>query len=289
MLQVESTKLASVLQDNQAELLKNWIAQQRAVAGRESEANLQKMCTEFLQLFVQATAQGKLDEITGPTWAPIRSFLSDLSARRARESYTSSETALFILSLKQVLFKRLSDELSKRPEELIKEIWASGLILDKLALYTVEVYQKTREEIIDNQKKDLLELSTPVIHIWKGVVALPIIGALDSARSQIMMERLLEVLAASGASIAILDISGVPAIDTLVAQHLLKTIQAAKIMGANCIISGIRPETAQTIVHLGIDLSNIRTKSTMARALEDAFSILRMKVIESTEKAPAVL
>ena len=284
MLQTETSKLSQILLENQNDLIDKWVEEQKIVMKRESETTLRKNCSEFLQLFLQAITansdhNSKKMELNSVTWSNTKAFLNELSATKAREGYSSSEIATFIFSFKKEVFKLLSRALLKQPEQIASEIQLSSETIDQLGLYTIEVYQKTRERLIESQRKDLLELSTPVIQLWQGIIALPLIGALDSNRSQIMMERLLEVLANTGASVAILDISGVPTIDTLVAQHLLKTIQAAKIMGAYCIISGIRPETAQTIVHLGIDLSSVRTKSTMARALEEALALQSFKVV----------
>src|SRR5712672_2313957 len=130
------------------------------------------------------------------------------------------------------------------------------------------MYQKSREEVISRQQQELLELSTPVVSLWKDILALPLIGTLDSSRTQVVMESLLQKIVESGADIAIIDITGVPTVDTLVAQHLIKTVAAARLMGADCIISGIRPQIAQTIVHLGLELGVV-SKATMA----DAFAL----------------
>jgi len=170
-----------------------------------------------------------------------------------------------VFSLKQPLFSRLRAEI-REPEALADELWTASVLLDKLGLYTTEVSQKSREEVILRQQQDMLELSTPVVELWDGVLALPLIGTLDSARTQVVMENLLQKIVQTGAGIAIVDITGVPTVDTLVAQHLLKTVAAARLMGADCIISGIRPQIAQTIVHLGVDLGTVTTKATLAAA-----------------------
>jgi len=178
-----------------------------------------------------------------------------------------------VFSLKQPLYTRLREELSSQPQELADVSWTVNVLLDSLGLYTTEVFQRSREAIIARQQEELLELSTPVVQLWDGILALPLIGTLDSARTQVVMESLLEKIVETGAAISIIDITGVPTVDTLVAQHLLKTVAAARLMGADCIISGIRPQIAQTIVHLGVDLTNVITKSTLA----DAFIIALQK------------
>ena len=196
-------------------------------------------------------------------------MLNELSRSRGVQGFSPSETASFVFSLKKPLFERLRREFSKDPEALAELTWAATQLLDNLGLYTTEVHQKSREEVIARQQQEMLELSTPVVKLWEGVLALPMIGTLDSARTQVVMETLLQRIVETGSSIAIIDITGVPMVDTLTAQHLLKTVTAARLMGAECIISGIRPQIAQTIVHLGVDLGDITTKASLA----DAFAI----------------
>ena len=196
-------------------------------------------------------------------------MLANLSRSRGLQGFSPSETASFVFSLKKPLFARLRREFSKDAGALAEETWAATELLDKLGLYTTEVYQKSREEVIARQQQEMLELSTPVVKLWDGILALPMIGTLDSARTQVVMETLLQRIVETGSSIAIIDITGVPTVDTLTAQHLLKTVTAARLMGAECIISGIRPQIAQTIVHLGVDLGDVTTKATLA----DAFAI----------------
>jgi rsbT co-antagonist protein RsbR len=202
-------------------------------------------------------------------WASVRELLTIISGSHARLGFTPSETATFVFSLKQPLFTRLRQELAQEPLVLADETWTANVLLDNLGLFTTEVYQKNREEVIARQQQELLELSTPVVRLWEGVLALPLIGTLDSARTQVVMESLLQQIVETGAAITIIDITGVPTVDTLVAQHLLKTVAAARLMGADCIISGIRPQIAQTIVHLGVDLADVVTKATLA----DAFAL----------------
>ena len=202
-------------------------------------------------------------------WTELREFLANLSANRAQQGFSPSQTAMFIFSLKQPVFERLKEEFGRDPESLAHEVWTATLLLDKLGLGTIEVFQKTREAVISRQQQEMLELSTPVVKLWQGILALPLIGTLDSERTQVVMENLLQQIVDTGADIAIIDITGVPLVDTLVAQHLLKTVAAARLMGADCIISGIRPQIAQTIVHLGVELGDVVTKATLA----DAFAV----------------
>ena len=206
-----------------------------------------------------------------------RDFLEDLSRSRARQGFTPTDTALFVFSLKEPLFARMRTAI-KDADELGTAIWDSTLLLDALGLYTMEAFQRSREEIISRQQQEMLELSTPVTQLWDGILAVPLVGTLDSARTQVVMESLLEEIVTSGASIAVMDITGVPTVDTLVAQHLLKTVAAAKLMGAECIISGIRPQIAQTIVHLGVDLGDVVTKATLADAFRHALARVGLEV-----------
>jgi rsbT co-antagonist protein RsbR len=198
----------------------------------------------------------------------VRELLDRISESRAEQGFTPSETATFVFSLKEPLFARLREEV-RDVRTLADETWVATKVLDALGLHTTEAYLKTRERIIMRQQEEMLELSTPVVTLWEGILALPLIGTLDSARTQVIMESLLQRIVETGSLIAILDITGVPTVDTLVAQHLLKTVAAARLMGADCIISGIRPQIAQTIVHLGVDLTQVTTKASLA----DAFSV----------------
>ena len=196
----------------------------------------------------------------------MREILTDLSRSRGQQGFSPSETATFIFSLKQPLFTRLRQELEQDADTLANEYWAATVLLDELGLFTTEAYQKNREMVIARQQQELLELSTPVVKLWEGILAIPLIGTLDSARTQTVMETLLQRIVDTEATIAIIDITGVPAVDTLVAQHLIKTVAAARLMGADCIVSGIRPQIAQTIVQLGVDLE-VTTKASLAEAL----------------------
>ena len=214
----------------------------------------------------------------------MRELLEDMSRDRAIQGYSPSETAILVFSLKEPLFELLRQEIASDAGLLAKETWAASSLIDRLGLYTIECYARIREEVITRQQQELLELSTPVVELWDGILALPLIGTLDSARTQIVMESLLQRIVTSGAEIAIIDITGVPTVDTLVAQHLIKTISAARLMGADCILSGIRPQIAQTIVHLGLEL-NVVSKATMADAL--ALALRRSGRAVTDRKQPA--
>jgi rsbT co-antagonist protein RsbR len=225
------------------------------------------------------TATGQLIDITAPMWAETRAAIEEVSRSRAARGLTPSETATFVFSLKEPLFDLMRQKVGKDADRLAEEIWTATMLLDKLGLFTAEVFQKSREEIIARQQREVLELSTPVVRLWEGVLALPLSGTLDSERTQTVMESLLEEIVNSGAEIAIIDITGVPTVDTLVAQHLIKTVAAARLMGADCIINGIRPQIAQTIVHLGLELGVV-SKGTMADAFALALRRLGKTVVD---------
>jgi rsbT co-antagonist protein RsbR len=256
----------------QNEILSEWLRlQSESLARRRdaiSDVQLRSDSQALLTAIRESLMVGATGDINGPQWSNARDLLRDLSRQRAVQGFTPSETASFVFSLKQPVFNRLRTELASDPEALSNVLWAATELLDQLGLYTTEVYQKSREEVISRQQQEMLELSTPVVELWQGILALPLIGTLDSARTQIVMQNLLEAIVAKTASIAIIDITGVPTVDTLVAQHLLKTVAAARLMGAECIISGIRPQIAQTIIHLGVELGNVATKATLASALQ---------------------
>jgi len=264
-----SSRLAEIIAKHEQDLLAQWIKEQTSAVTQRpdlmSEAELREQSRALLNGIRNAVQRGRLDDITGSEWESVRELLDEVSRGRARTGFSPTETAMFVFSLKQPLFSRLRAEI-REPEALADELWTASVLLDKLGLYTTEVSQKSREEVILRQQQDMLELSTPVVELWDGVLALPLIGTLDSARTQVVMENLLQKIVQTGAGIAIVDITGVPTVDTLVAQHLLKTVAAARLMGADCIISGIRPQIAQTIVHLGVDLGTVTTKATLAAA-----------------------
>jgi rsbT co-antagonist protein RsbR len=266
------SKLLDTLGKRETEITSKWLELQ-ASGGKKVSAAEQAEATrtsrEFMSAFKAAIQKGSTDDITGPEWERVREIISELSASRAKGGYSPSETASFVFSLKQPVFSVLRDEYGKDPEVLGDATWEATVLLDKLGLLTAESYQKTREEVISRQQQELLELSTPVVRLWENVLALPLIGTLDSARTQVVMQNLLDAIVETRSDFAIIDITGVPVVDTLVAQHLLKTVAAARLMGADCLISGIRPQIAQTIIHLGVDLTNVTTKATLA----DAFAV----------------
>jgi rsbT co-antagonist protein RsbR len=279
MDQKGKSRIPEIISKSESGLLDDWMREQSAATTFRGdlmkESELREQSRQFLNLLVRAAArQASLEDIDGSAWDETREFLSGVSRARARHGFSPSETATFIFSLKRPLFSMLRRELEGDPGKLAEELWVATALLDKLGLYTTEAYQKAREEVIVRQQQELLELSTPVVVLWEGILALPLIGTLDSARTQVVMESLLQKIVETGAGIAIIDITGVPTVDTLVAQHLLKTVSAARLMGADCIISGIRPQIAQTIVHLGVNLTDVITKSTLA----DAFAVALRRV-----------
>ena len=282
----DKPNLATILDRQQAELLERWTVLQRAsVRFRTdliSEPDLQEQSREFLGLVADALRRGGGEDIRQSAWQPVRQFLASISASRSMQGFTPGETATFVMSLKQPLFERLRQGV-KDPAELGDDLWRITSIFDGLALYGIEVVMQERERVIARQNEDMLELSTPVVKLWDGILALPMIGTLDSARTQVVMETLLQRILETGAEIAIIDITGVPTVDTLVAQHLIKTVTAARLMGAECIISGVRPQIAATIVHLGVDLSDVLTKATLA----DAFRAALRRTGQSGVRGPA--
>jgi rsbT co-antagonist protein RsbR len=278
-----STQIPEILRKHESALLTEWTRQQMDTIGRRrdliSDRELDAQSREFLSLFRNATQSGGFADVaTGVEWAPVRDMLAGISRSRGLQGFSPSETATFVFSLKPALFQRIREELGKDSTSLFEEIRRANDLLDRLGLYTTEVYQKSREEVIQRQQQDMLELSTPVVKLWEGILALPMIGTLDSARTQVVMETLLERIVETGAEVAILDITGVPTVDTLTAQHLIKTVTAARLMGAECIISGIRPQIAQTIVHLGVELGDVVTKATLADAFAAALKRMNMGV-----------
>lgn len=283
---MSESKLSHILEVYEADLLAEWqqeLALTNARKGLIKEAELQEECREFLSLLRVATQQGMLSNIQTAEWREVRELLTSVSRSRLQNGFTPAETATFVFSFKQPLFKRLRQQLQD-PVELGDEIWQATVLLDRLGLLTIEVYQTSREEMILRQQEELMELSTPVVKLWEGVLALPIIGTLDSARTQVVMESLLQAIVTTGSEVAIIDITGVPTVDTLTAQHLLKTVTAARLMGADCIISGIRPQIAQTIVYLGIDLTGVITKATLADALLLALKRVGTTITRSPSK-----
>ena len=267
-----ATILADVLHRFQTELLNDWLRLQTQSAKPErhriSESQLRTNSQEFLGAIREALAREGGLNVNIEEWARVRDVLGELSRQRATQGFSPTDTANFIFSFKQALFTRLQTEFKDNSAVVLQGVLQATDLLDQLGLYTTEVQQKSREDIIHRQQQEMLELSTPVVELWQGILALPLIGTLDSQRTQIVMQNLLEAIVASNSDLAIIDITGVPTVDTLVAQHLLKTVAAARLMGADCIISGIRPQIAQTIIHLGVDLGNVQTKATLASAFQ---------------------
>lgn len=286
MEMVGGAQLAELLDSNQSELLAEWIAQQHAIASRRGllgEAEMRNQFAQFASQLVKALRSSERIDFASAPWHDVRAFLADISAQRARQGFTPNETAMFVFSFKQPLFARLRGILADDPLTLANLTWTTSSLFDELGLHTIEVFQTSREQVIVRQQQELLELSTPVVQLWDGILALPLIGTLDSARTQVVMENLLQKIVETDAAVSIIDITGVPTVDTLVAQHLLKTVAASRLMGADCIISGIRPQIAQTIVHLGVDLNSVTTKATLA----DALSVALQRTGKSVKRAPA--
>jgi rsbT co-antagonist protein RsbR len=271
---------------NESQLLASWQANlDTSGASRDSRINhaeFEAQTREFLRLLLSGANNGDSANVAGSDWADVRAFLDGLSRSRALQGFDSHTTANFIFSLKRPLFELLQTQYAADPAELGSQLWAVTELVDALGMYTVRAFQKSREEVIARQQEELLELSTPVVKLWDGVLALPMIGTLDSQRTQVVMESLLQRIVETGAEIAIIDITGVPTVDTLVAQHLLKTVTAIRLMGADAIISGVRPQIAQTIVHLGLDLQGIVTKANLADALALALKRSGLTVTKAT-------
>jgi rsbT co-antagonist protein RsbR len=276
---------ARIVTQHEAGILQRWLQALRADStlqtGRIKDAELESECRTFLGLLGPYLAQGPGAASPGDG---ITDMLASLSRSRAVQGFTPSETANFVLAVKAPLFEALREEADGGASALATSNEAMKAI-DALALLTIEIYQKSREQVIIRQQREISELSTPVVKLWDGVLALPLIGTLDSARTQVVMENLLQSIVSSGAEIAIIDITGVPTVDTLVAQHLLKTVAAARLMGADCVVSGIRPQIAQTMVHLGVEL-NVVSKASLADALALALQRIGKRVVDVGAPAP---
>lgn len=279
------SRLPEILKKHESDILNEWIQEQKTATSRQrmlmKEEELQAQCAEFLELMTAALQKSPGADLASEAWEPVLHFLAAMAKSRTVQGFTPTETATFVFSLKRPLFARLRKEV-KTTEALAEETWAATETLDRLGLYTMETHQRSREEVIQRQQHEMMELSTPVVKLWDGVLALPLIGTLDSARTQVVMEALLQKIVETGSSVAIIDITGVPTVDTLVAQHLLKTVTAARLMGADCIISGIRPQIAQTIVHLGVALGNVITKGSLADAFQLALQRAGLSLARAT-------
>lgn len=283
----KSADLASIFARKEDVILADWIREMSAAVRRGDllkENELKTQCSQFLRLTRAALDSGNTN-FQAPAWDAVRELLDGICRTRAVQGFTPSETASFVFSAKRPIFTQIREEARGDGETLAAQMWAANELLDAMGLYTTEVYQKSRDQVIRRQQEELLELSTPVVKLWDGVLALPLIGTLDSARTQVVMESLLDAIVKSNSRIAIIDITGVPTVDTVVAQHLLKTVTAARLMGADCIISGVRPQIAQTIVHLGINLLDVTTKATLAAAFLLALQRLGITFSAAAAKA----
>jgi rsbT co-antagonist protein RsbR len=282
----QSLAIPGILARDEQMILSDWLKEMSTGARRGDlikDNELRAQCAQFLKLVRQAS-QTAGSNFKASVWDPVREMLGDVSRNRALQGFTPSETATFVFSLKRPLFNRIQEEYKGQPHAMAAEIWAATELLDEMGLYTTEVFQKSKEELVRRQQEELLELSTPVVKLWDGVVALPLIGTLDSSRTQVVMESLLQAIVQTNSRVAIIDITGVPTVDTVVAQHLLTTVTAARLMGADCIISGVRPQIAQTIVHLGINLLDVTTKATLAAAFNVALQRLGVQFVKDVPK-----
>jgi len=273
----ENSALDHLLSSGGSQVLGEW---QAAYGQTGAQGGDVKAETTALLKALQAglRANGDPARLDAAAWDEVRDVLAGLSRSRAAQGASAENTSQLVLSIKKPLFSGLQATLAAKPQELVATVWAISTLVDQMAQFTMSTYQRTREEVIQRQQQELLELSTPVVKLWDGVLAVPMIGTLDSSRTQLVMESLLQRIVDTGSEIAIIDITGVPTVDTLVAQHLLKTVTAIRLMGADCIISGVRPQIAQTIVHLGINLQGITTKATLADALALAIKTLGFSV-----------
>ena len=273
-LDQKETALGVIIEQHKDRILAEWLREMGSAVRRNDlmkDAELQSQCSRFLNLLGQASSTSSNFETA--VYEPVRELLGDFSRTRTLQGFTPTETATFVFSIKRPLFTSIRETFSKDAAGMAREMWAATELLDRMGLYTTDVYLKSREDVIRRQQEEMLELSTPVVKLWEGILALPLIGTLDSARTQVVMESLLERIVRTNSRVAIIDITGVPTVDTVVAQHLLKAVTAARLMGADCIISGVRPQIAQTIVHLGINLLDVITKATMS----DAFALALQK------------
>ncbi|MEV0003380.1 STAS domain-containing protein [Micromonospora sp. NPDC050980] len=271
-------RLADLLSQHADRLTDRWIGiVAGSLRGRLSRAELARQVQELHRALVDAGRQG-LGDLADEHGGELRAVLAEVSTTRARQGFSATETAISVFALKDALLELMEQE---QGESTLRDFVAYSALIDQMGLFTFETFVRARESLIADQAEQLLELSTPVVKLWEGVVAVPLVGTLDSARAQVVMERLLQTLVDTGSPYAIIDITGVPAVDTQVAQHILKTVVAARLMGADCIISGIRPQIAQTIVALGIEFGDIATKASLADALRH---VLRLTGVETTAR-----
>jgi rsbT co-antagonist protein RsbR len=280
------SNLLTAIRKNRQSVLEEWMQGIKSGIRRRDlidDRALEAQASEVLATLVDTSSVAQLNDFANSAWQPLKDLLASLSVSRASQGFTPSETALFVLSLKTPLFSLIRKEWGNNADELFAEISIGNDFVDRLALYTTDSFIHGRDQVITRQQEEMLELSTPVVTLWEGIVALPLIGTLDSARTQIVMESLLQAIVQTNSRFAIIDITGVPTVDTLVAQHLLKTITAARLMGAECILSGIRPQIAQTIVHLGINLEDVVTKARLADAFRLALERSGRGVVRLTK------
>jgi rsbT co-antagonist protein RsbR len=278
-------ELVEIVSKNEEQICSEWVRDMGKSVQRTDligKAELEEQCRTLLTAVVAGVRTSGPSDISAAGWNSARDLLQEISSSRARQGFSPADVAMYVLSLKRPLFAAIRRELSGSQDKLFDIVWTATEMLDRLALVTIEAFMATREELISRQQQELLELSTPVVKLWEGILALPIIGTLDSARTQVVMESLLQTVVATNSKFAIIDITGVPTVDTLVAQHLLKTITAARLMGAECIISGVRPQIAQTIVHLGINLEDVVTKAKLSDAFALALRRSGRKVVRET-------
>lgn len=282
-----ATDITKVLKTKKKQLFETWMQNQLSNDGLREDLvtneELRSTSEELIDALLQNLNPENLSNPSSASFDPVTDILSGISIARARQGFSPRETGLFVISLKEALLTQLQEEMKDNPKQLYEESGRISRIMDHFLIGSFETFIKGREDVILRQTDEISEISTPVIRVWDGILALPIIGTLDSSRTQVIMEALLNEIVSTGSSITILDISGVPAVDSLVAQHLIKTVSATRLMGAECVISGIRPEIAQTIVHLGIDLSGIITKASLASALQYSFQILNLQVKKNSQ------
>ena len=284
-------KLLKMMRDNQDRILTDWLDGLKASARRRDligDVEVKEHARKILTLISNPPPNTVLEDFSSEGWQTVRDQLMEISISRVAHGSSPSETAQFLLSLKPVMFQLIREQLTTTPDELFREIDVTNNFVDAMALHIAESYIQSRDKVIARQQEEMLELSTPVVMLWDGIVALPVIGTLDSSRAQMVMESLLHAIVQTNSRFAIIDITGVPTVDTLVAQHLLKTITAARLMGAECILSGIRPQIAQTIVHLGITLNDVVTRSKLSDAFRLALERSGRTVVQKAGHAPVV-
>jgi rsbT co-antagonist protein RsbR len=284
-------KLLKMMRENQDRILTDWVNGLKSGVRRRdlmSDAEIKEQATQILSMISNPPANTVLEDFTSHGWQGVKELLAEVSISRVTQGFTPSEATLFVLTLKPVMFQLIREQLTTTPDDLFHEIDVTNNFVDAMGLHISESYIRSRDKVIARQQEEMLELSTPVVMLWDGIVALPVIGTLDSTRAQVVMESLLQAIVQTNSRFAIIDITGVPTVDTLVAQHLLKTITAARLMGAECILSGIRPQIAQTIVHLGITLNDVVTRSKLSDAFRLALDRSGRAVTQKSRPVPVI-